>query len=194
MAPGARLIVPFYSEAVGWTVEIDGVTYRPALIDSDGHAQIDIVSSALPSGAASAAKQDTMVTALQLIDDLRNALRSVATDELVVTLDVKGDDIRWVGAEYSTPQTATDLIAAPGAGKKIHVTGIFFSTDTAGAFQLYGASVPVSGVFGYHYFPDNGGISAPTLSAPIVLTADCALRFNSDITGNHTISVAAKVV
>ena len=43
---------------------------------------VDVVSSALPTGAATAANQATEITALQLIDDLRNALTSVATDSL----------------------------------------------------------------------------------------------------------------
>ena len=80
------IIVPLFSETAGWTVTIDGRTYRPALIDSAGHLQVDVLTSALPTGAATSAKQDTMITALQLIDDLRNALGTVATDDLRVRL------------------------------------------------------------------------------------------------------------
>jgi len=49
---------------------------------------VDVLTSALPTGAATSAKQDTEITALQLIDDLRAALASVATDQL----KVKGQD------------------------------------------------------------------------------------------------------
>jgi hypothetical protein len=42
----------------------------------------ELESDTLPTGAATAANQTTMITALQLIDDLRNALASVATDKL----------------------------------------------------------------------------------------------------------------
>jgi len=45
-----------------------GTSYVP-LVDSDGHLQVDILSSGLPSGGATAANQATMITALQLIDD-----------------------------------------------------------------------------------------------------------------------------
>jgi hypothetical protein len=45
-----------------------GTSYVP-LVDSDGHLQVDILSSGLPSGGATAANQSTMITALQLIDD-----------------------------------------------------------------------------------------------------------------------------
>ena len=45
-----------------------GTSYVP-LVDSDGHLQVDVMSSGLPSGGATAANQSTMITALQLIDD-----------------------------------------------------------------------------------------------------------------------------
>ena len=87
----------------------DPTTWRPLLVDASGRAiivgtgtsgrvpttiaeelpagtqnigDVDVVSSALPSGAATSANQSTEITALQLIDDLRNALASVATDKL----------------------------------------------------------------------------------------------------------------
>jgi len=109
---------------VGW----DGTHFRPVHVDADGDLQTDVLSSALPAGAATqltlaalagtdaamsgiitsiyegvqnairayvvdsvlpdgaatSADQATMITALQLIDDLRTALDSVGTDELRV--------------------------------------------------------------------------------------------------------------
>ena len=62
----------------------DGTDFRNLKTDTDGHLQVDALSSALPSGAATAANQSTMITALQLIDDLRNALDTVGTDALLV--------------------------------------------------------------------------------------------------------------
>ena len=46
-----------------------GTSYVP-LVDSDGHLQVDVLSSGLPSGGATAANQATMITALQLIDNV----------------------------------------------------------------------------------------------------------------------------
>jgi hypothetical protein len=46
-----------------------GTSYVP-LVDTDGHLQVDILSSGLPSGGATAANQATMITALQLIDNV----------------------------------------------------------------------------------------------------------------------------
>jgi len=65
----------------------DGSNWYAVLVDSDGHVKIDVVSLPLPTDAATATNQTTMITALQLIDDLRAALGSVNTDDLQV--DVK---------------------------------------------------------------------------------------------------------
>ena len=109
----------------------DGSNWYAVLVDSDGHVKVDVVTSALPTdaatettllliksyvdaletllagglpaaldsgalkvkeqspltGFATSANQTTMITALQLIDDLRAALGSVNTDDLQV--DVK---------------------------------------------------------------------------------------------------------
>jgi len=78
--PGA----PAPQSALGW----DGTDFYVIRTDATGHAQIDVLTSALPAGAATAAHQVTQTTALQLIDDLRGALQSVATDRL----QVRGED------------------------------------------------------------------------------------------------------
>jgi len=72
--------VPAPRCVLGW----DGTAYRALTVDANGHIQADVLTSALPAGAATAAHQLTMITALQLIDDLRNALQSVATDRVKV--------------------------------------------------------------------------------------------------------------
>lgn len=67
----------------GWVVN----TWVQLVADAAGHLQVDVLTSGLPAGSATAANQATMITSLQLIDDLRNALDSVDTDELVVNVD-----------------------------------------------------------------------------------------------------------
>ena len=62
----------------------DGIAYRPVSIDAAGNLQIDVLSTAMDPLAATAANQATMITALQLIDDLRGALRSVNTDAILI--------------------------------------------------------------------------------------------------------------
>ena len=78
--------VPAPRCVIGW----DGTAYRAFAVDASGHIQADVLSSTLPAGAATAANQLTMITALQLIDDLRGALTSVWTDQLTVMANVSG--------------------------------------------------------------------------------------------------------
>jgi len=53
-------------------------------MDNEGRIKLAaaVTSSVLPAGASTAAHQVTMITALQLIDDLRAALATVAGDQL----------------------------------------------------------------------------------------------------------------
>ena len=78
--PGA----PAPQSVLGW----DGTDFCVLRVDATGHLQVDALTTALPAGAATAAHQITQITALQLIDDLRNALQSVGTDRL----QVRGED------------------------------------------------------------------------------------------------------
>jgi len=77
----------------------DGVNWNALLSDVARHLQVDVIASGLPAGGATAAHQLTMITALQLIDDLRAALESVGTDRL----RVRGEDqlISYKGALLS---------------------------------------------------------------------------------------------
>lgn len=73
----------------GWVVN----QWKKLIADAAGHLQVDVVTSGLPAGGATAANQATMITALQLIDDLRNALNSIATDELDIVFDGQNVDV-----------------------------------------------------------------------------------------------------
>lgn len=119
----------------------DGTDWRPALIDTSGHLQVDVLTSGLPSGAATdtvlQAVRDRIgaltspvsgstnklltdaLTALQLIDDLRAALQSVDTD----ALQVRGEDQLFsYKGEYSQRTQTTNA--------------------NAGSHSLYGSTVP----------------------------------------------------
>jgi len=72
--------VPAPRCVIGW----DGTAYRAFTVDATGHLQVDALSSVLPTGAATAANQALILAQVQLIEDLRNALQSVATDRLQV--------------------------------------------------------------------------------------------------------------
>jgi len=83
----------------GWVTD----QWKKLIGDAAGHLQVDVVESGLPTGAATSANQTTMITALQLIDDLRAALTTVATDSLDVRLDGQTADVEV------KQQTAADL-------------------------------------------------------------------------------------
>lgn len=117
----------------------DGSNWYAALIDSAGHLQIDVVTSALPTDAAKETKQDTMITALQLIDDLRNALDSVGTDELDVNVEgydpVPSSPLVYRALDTAWPSgTNTDIVVynVP-AGKTFYLTDTYVSDQTLAA-------------------------------------------------------------
>lgn len=117
------LLVPWLAETATATVVIDGVTYRVPLVDADGHLQIDVVTSALPTGAATLAEQQTQTASLQLIDDLQAALGSVATDDLRVRLLLQyleaPTGIATGQVTVSTPGTAVQFPAQACKGVSI---------------------------------------------------------------------------
>lgn len=79
--------------------------------------QVNVVTSALPTGAATAAKQDTMITALQLLDD------TVATDgaaALTKGLQIAGTD--GTNAQILSTNASGHLNIADG-GNSITVDG-----------------------------------------------------------------------
>lgn len=127
-------VLPFFPETSSKTITIDGVTYRVPLIDSSGHLQVDVLSSALPSGAATAAKQDTMITALQLIDDLRGALLTVSTDYLRVVLNLPG---------MASPNLIYNgVVTVANAGTRVQFTdqsciGVSIKADKGNTGNLY---------------------------------------------------------
>lgn len=124
----------------------------PAALDAGA---LKIKEQAPLTGFATSAKQDTMITALQLIDDLRNALASVATDRVVV--EAKGGD-KLISFESIVTERVQNLDASAGTNflnttavpsGKIHVytnihavnvvssiTGILISLDSGSTPRL----------------------------------------------------------
>ena len=145
--------VPAPRCVIGW----DGTAYRAFAVDDSGHIQADVLSSTLPAGAATAAHQLTMITALQLIDDLRNALQSVATDRLRVVGEDQLFSFRGVLAVYrsANPSGANGYIESPAvpAGEVWIVTAITVE-DTSRALTALifdsrhdGVSYPFAAVY-----------------------------------------------
>lgn len=90
-----------------------------------------------------------------------------------------------INNNYSSAQTNTSQQAAPGASKRLVVTKIVYSRDTAGNMRLVEdpAGTPAT-KFGPHYFPANGGMVAVDVYIP--LTANKALGITTVGGGNET--------
>jgi hypothetical protein len=154
--------MPHPMSAVGW----DGTDFHILTIDPAGHLQVDLLSSALPTGAATAANQATEITALQLIDDLRAALHSVNTDELQVNVE---DSVLPTGAATSANQATeiTDLetmmLYDRGLSKVLNLYNAFLAAH--GATVRYTYIVPgnkialLEGIWVRLGIPDAGHIA-----------------------------------
>jgi hypothetical protein len=109
----------------------DGTDFHLLRVDAAGHLQVDTVTSALPAGAATSANQLTEITALELIDDLRAALASVATDSLLVR-----------------NSTLENLVRIYQRGKiKTLFSEFLTATGNSGVVTITGAVVPASTIF-----------------------------------------------
>lgn len=163
---------------------IDGIIYRFLHVDETGDVQTDVLSSALPTGAATAAHQATMITALQLIDDLRGALDSVGTDELDVNVEAS---VLPTGAATSAWQdTLNDGLVTvidnlPTGGKQLKINRTADIADTTWT-DLVTKTVPAGKI---HYWT---GIAAGLLASndnwEIKLTVAAGDIFQSFVAAN----------
>jgi len=106
----------------------DLANYYVLRVDATGHLQVHVLTSGLPVGAATAAAQALALAQLQLIEDLRDALQSVASDRLIV----RGEDQLFSYRE-SLLDRATGLVSGadgffdsngPAAGTIWKITNI----------------------------------------------------------------------
>ena len=137
-------ILPFFAQTATATIVIDGVTYRVPLVDAAGHLQVDVASTALPTGAATAAHQATMITALELLDNLITALATVGTDQL--RTDVISSALPTgaaTAAKQTTMITALQLIDdLQKALESVGTDRLNVNAKTAGASEVAGKVVP----------------------------------------------------
>lgn len=163
------------------------------------------------------ASDDPQTTSLQLIDDIilasdaaagsaKGALIlgqfvsspvkvSTSGDAVALSLTQDGralkltesNDSFVLNNNYSSAQTNTSQQSAPGASKRLVVTKIVYSRDTAGNMKLVEdpAGTPAT-KFGPHYFPATGGMVAVDVYIP--LTTNKALGLTSVGGGNETFS------
>tara|TARA_A100001011_G_C14287045_1_gene834309 strand:- start:419 stop:1420 length:1002 start_codon:yes stop_codon:yes gene_type:complete len=84
------------------TKDGSGTSYVP-LVDSDGHLQVDTVSTALPSGAATEAKQDVIETTLTAIET-----DAAAIETLLIGIDADTNAIKIDADAIETLITSTN--------------------------------------------------------------------------------------
>ena len=164
-------------------------TLRTLELDDSDYLKVAVQTSGLPSGAATAANQATMITALQLIDDLRNALNDVGTDELrtipynhgiwgvsgVTQVFDNGQQINGIGAFYSVP-----------SGKTFYMTSLYIQTVNRAEQNATGrvmirddenTAVITWRVDSYNYLTYTAAL---TFNPPLMLPEDYDVTIDSD--------------
>jgi len=127
-----------------------GTSYVP-LVDSDGHLQVDAMSSALPSGAATAANQSTIIGHVDGIETL-----ITSTNSKIDTFDAVLDNILTKNTEIDTVldtikgdteaiETAVHLLATAIDGSHMQVDVVAISAQSDGTYIgdiKFGESLP----------------------------------------------------
>jgi len=116
------------------TKDGSGTSYVP-LIDSDGHLQVDALSTALPSGAATEAKQDVIETTLTAIETDAAAIEVLLT---AANVDHAANEVLLTGIDADTNAIKIDMAAievlltaanVDHAANEVLLTGIDADTD-----------------------------------------------------------------
>lgn len=120
----------------------DGTNYRALSTDAAGQAKVVIASSALPTGSATAAKQDDIIAAI----GVTNAL-DFATETTLASIDTKvatETTVAAINTKVATETTLASLEAKDFATETTLATiaGLDFSTETTLAAQS--AKLPAS--------------------------------------------------
>uniref|UniRef100_A0A6H1ZNS6 Uncharacterized protein n=1 Tax=viral metagenome TaxID=1070528 RepID=A0A6H1ZNS6_9ZZZZ len=108
---------------------------RSLEVNADDELLVDVKTSALPTGASTSANQTTMITALQLIDDLRNSLGSVNTDDLQV-------DVKTAPTTVVIPHADEKLFGIESVIHKVKIVDA-----TAASFGIASDAVPTGKIW-----------------------------------------------
>jgi len=87
---------------------------------------VDVTSCALPTGAATSAKQDTIITAVQLIDDIVGALKGPGSP----TID------SYANVAINLAAGANQVLVSSAANKQIWVYGYTIIANVAGTVSF----------------------------------------------------------
>ena len=137
------LYVILLPESTGLTETIDGIVYRPPIVDAAGHLKVDVISSVLPTGAATQTTLAAILAALDvalstraaesggnlaaiatstaLIDDLRNALATVGADKLRVAVITPFTPITTASGQATVADAGTRVQLPDQACKAVSI-------------------------------------------------------------------------
>ena len=105
-----------------------GTSYVP-LVDSDGHLQVDTVSAALPSGAATAANQATIIGHVDGVETLITS-SNTKLDTLETTLTAIETDAAAIETLLTGIDADTDAIKTDAAAIEVLITSTNSKIDT----------------------------------------------------------------
>ena len=128
------------------TKDGSGTSYVP-LVDSDGHLQVDALSSALPSGAATAANQSTIIGHVDGIETLLTAANvdHAAIEVLLTAIDADTDAIKtavqvlddWDDSNYANVNINLAGSDAPtGGGSDSGDIRVTIANDSTGVVSV----------------------------------------------------------
>ena len=100
-----------------------------ALVDSDGHSQVDIVSSALPSGGATAANQSTIIGHIDGVETLITS-SNTKLDTLEPTLTAIETDAAAIETLLTGIDADTNAIKVDAAAIEVLITSTNSKIDT----------------------------------------------------------------
>ena len=100
-----------------------------ALVDSDGHSQVDIVSSALPSGGATAANQSTIIGHIDGVETLITS-SNTKLDTLETTLTAIETDAAAIETLLTGIDADTNAIKVDAAAIEVLITSTNSKIDT----------------------------------------------------------------
>jgi len=142
------------------TKDGSGTSYVP-LVDSDGHLQLDVLSSALPSGAATAANQATIIGHVDGVETLITSTNSKldtlettanAQETLLTGIDADTNAIKidaaamealliTIDSDTSAIKTAVELLDNSVDGNYLNVNNNIAGTDIVGGAGTVAAGV-----------------------------------------------------
>lgn len=145
-------------------------------------AEIGAINETVPS-------TDTATSGLNgRLQRIAQRITSLIDSILKTKRTYSSSEVTRVNVSYSSAQTNTVLVNAPGSGKKLVIVDLYYTRESvAGNMKLVEdpAGTPVAR-WGSHYFAITGGISAPNCYIP--LDENKALGITTVGGGNETLS------